>query len=207
MKIINILKPDALGNIQALVYYFESIIKFENVSSIKLYELTNWTRISSLIYEYDVVHGKDEKLIHRKKLLTSISGYYHIFNNQPGIVVLLDVKNDIDDILKKLYILKKKIRQLFVSNNDLYYLKFLNINSNILNLPLYDIKVPELRVDIKRFPSNAPYDNIDYSMIYFNIIHSPDPSDLGEVMNSLNILEEEKVISNSKLIKVLKSEI
>lgn len=205
MNTFNILKPDALEHEAALSYYFANIITLDGINSIKLYFLDNWTEIASLIYEYDVVKSSEDKIKLRKKLLTSIIGYYHVYTKNIGIVVFFDIADDsIYSTLQKLHLLKKNVRKDFVNNNDLYYLKFLNQDNTIFNNPLYNISLSELQVDIKRFPSNAPYNNPEYNMIFFNHIHGPDPNSLEEIEHNLKILHDANVIHEEKLIKVLK---
>ncbi|HIR58665.1 MAG TPA: hypothetical protein IAB38_01305 [Candidatus Onthousia excrementipullorum] len=211
MNVINIIKPDALNNEVSLRYYFKNVINIENIKSIKLYYMDNWTKIASMIYEYDVMMSSGNCLELRKKLLTSIMGYYHIYPKNNGIVVLFninDINNDnITTSLQKLYQLKKDIRKKYVSNTDLYYLKFLNEDDITFDKPLYDIDLSGLKVDIKKFPANFPYDDPAYKMIFFNQIHGPNPNSLDEIKHSVKILNNEDVINEKRLMKVLKNEI
>ena len=208
MNVINIIKPDALNNEVSLKYYFKNVINIENINSIKLYYMDNWTKIASMIYEYDVMMSSGNCLELRKKLLTSIAGYYHIYPKNNGIVVFFDINNDnITISLQKLYQLKKDIRKKYVSNTDLYYLKFLNEDDITFDRPLYDIDLSELKVDIKKLPANFDYDDAVYKIIYLNQIHGHNPNSLDEIRHSVKILNNEDVINEKRLMKVLKNEV
>lgn len=204
MIITNILKPDILVNKESLNYYFTNIINMENVDNIKLYNINNWTKIASLIYEYDVINNKNF-LEQRKKILTSILGYYHLYAENKGIAVIFDLKNiNINFTLEKLYKLKKEIRKIYVNNTDLYYLKFLNENIINFNKPLYDINLSEIKIDIKKFSHDNPYENPLYNMIFFNQIHSPNPFNLDENEKNYEILKCQNIICEKNLVKELK---
>lgn len=205
MNTINILKPDAFVDEASLRFYFSRIMDIEDINSIELYYMSNWTRIATMIYEYDVINSNNAALKIRKDFLTSIMGYYHIYPKNSGLVVLFDIRDDkIDVSLQKLHLLKKELRKKFVSNTDLYYLRFLTGEEISFDKPMCYINLSELEVDIKRFPHNCPYDNQQYRMIFFNKVHGPNPDNLEEIKHSVKVLKDEGVISKKSLMKVLK---
>lgn len=200
MELYNIIKPDMICDEEALNFYFSFMKSEFGININKMYYLDDWVYISKLIYELDLCNmnlNSEEIIKKRKKLLTTILGYYLFYKNKCAVISLFDVDLQKKDILKDLDFLKKELRKRFVLKTDKYYLKILNRSEIDYSLPLTSINLDNIKVESVVVHSCEDFNDPNYEMIFFNKLHFPDPDvcyinkELGAIKQT-NLFKEQK---------------
>lgn len=204
MEVFNIFKPDMISDKEALKYYFNYMEKDLKIKEQQLYKISNWTMLSKEMYEKDLKEQQldlEEELIKRKQLLTTILGYHLFYRNEMAAVNLYKLeKNDINLTLYKLSAFKKELRKRFVYDTDKFYLKITNWSDIDIKAPLNQIDLDLIKSSYLTLPSTRNFDNPDYSMIFFNKLHFPNPN-VESIERELEILRTHGIISENNILK------
>lgn len=183
-----LLKPDIFENKKALNYYYE----FLNTRNIKIqgeYDVESWLELSKILYEpYNEIDIERIKKI-RKQMIVTIKGY-QLFYPDIAMVNTFDVD---EDILPSLYNFKKELRKKYVYDEEKYYLSFEE------KIPV-DVEIKEVDIEslkCKTLIVPKPIIKEGYDMVFFNMIHFPDPYKEC-VERDMNVLRENKILVKNK---------
>lgn len=188
MKLFNVIKPDMVEDIESLTYYFEYLKNNFNVKECNMYSLKSWVSLSKKLYFFD----SNKDLTKKKQILTTIFGYYLLYNDESAVVNLYDVENINQEKLRQLYDLKKQLRKRYVLNTDKYYIRILNEDNIDYTEPLEMLQLETLDYEIVKVPFNREYDVNGFRMAFFNKLHFPDPY-FDVVNKELSLLTSENV--------------
>lgn len=190
MKTFYLLKPDMLEDTYYLEKYFEMIKNNDFIKSCDLLVIKNFVEVALRMYDTFKKTNKDEIVLWRKKMLITILGYYHYYNNKPALLHRIDVKKE---DLQKLEILKKDYRKKYVYNREKYYIYIKNEDNIDYNINMERINLSKIEASfIKVSQGKEEPDNI-YKLILFNKIHCSDPN-RESVEHDLSIIEEKAKI-------------
>lgn len=204
MKAFNIFKPDMIIDKEALRYYFNYLEKELKIETQQLYKISNWTSLCKTLYEDDLKDqnlGKEQEMIKRKQLLITILGYHLFYKNKMAAVNLYELDmNNLDLVLFKLNAFKKELRKKYVYDTDKYYLKILNWSDVDIEKPLNQIDLNLIRTKHIIVPSTANIKESEYSMIFFNKLHFPNPN-VESLGKELKLLKASGVIEKDNILK------
>lgn len=196
MKLFNVIKPDMVNDIEAMAFYFECLKNNFYVEEYSMYSIKSWVDLSKKLYFFD----SNQDLSKKKQILTTILGYYLLYNDESAIVNLYDVENINQEKLRQLYDLKKQLRKRYVLNTDKYYIRILNENIIDYAKPLDELQLEILDYEIVKVPFNNEYDVNGFRMAFFNKLHFPDPN-FYIVNRELSLLASENVFEQKNLVK------
>ena len=183
-----LLKPDIFENKDALDYYY-NFLKTKNIEIQGEYDVNSWMGLSKILYEpYNEFDIEKLKTL-RKQMIVTIKGY-QLFYPDIAMVNTFDVN---ENILPSLYNFKKELRKKYVYGDEKYYLSF---EEEIpVDMEIKEVDIERLRCKTLIVPK--PIIKEGYDMVFFNMIHFPDP--YKECLErDMNVLRENKVLVKNK---------
>jgi hypothetical protein len=95
-----------------------------------------------------------------------------------------------------LAIFKKKLRKIYVSSTDKYYLKILNSIELDYTQPLNTIHLETILVQTVVIPFNQEWNNSEYNMVFFNKLHFPEPT-ISSIQNEICLIRDYAVLEKA----------
>lgn len=193
MKAFYILKPDALKRKEVINAYQNIVQNLRYINNREQYLIDSWKDLSCLLYDpFDKNITEEEKANIRRKMITTIKGYDFLYKDEPAIIDIFDVDESILT-LKQLEEIKKYIRYKYVLNTDQNFIKFLDLDDEMLLKKLSEIPISDLNISHLRIGYDDDLFAYGYSLACFNCIHFPEPNIKG-IERDFDIIKNEKVL-------------